>query len=65
MAKGLSIKPIEPLIAETFNSMYELDSKVTAKEVQAKVRTKLKDKYKDKCSKLKVFNRLHFFAFPL
>ena len=48
MAKGLSIKPIEPLIAETFNSMYELDSKVTAKEVQAKVRTKLKDKYKDK-----------------
>lgn len=48
MAKGLSIKPIVPLIADTFSCMYELDTKVTAKEVQAKVRTKLKDKYKDK-----------------
>lgn len=48
MAKGLSVKPIEPLIAETFTNMHKLDAKITAKEVQAEVRTRLKDTYKDK-----------------
>ena len=32
------------IITDTFNSMYELDSKVTVKEVQAKVNDILRDK---------------------
>lgn len=45
MAKGVKITDvIKVLIAETFNSMYELDPKVTAKEVQAKVNTILREK---------------------
>jgi len=45
MPKGLSVKPIEPLIIDTFNEMYQRDQKVTAKEVRKKVRDKLEEMY--------------------